>query len=79
MPMLTRRRSPDAKEDCWQIFYGDVRVGTIAKRIGIPRDQHLWGWTCGFYPGGHPRAGFEAAGRVFLAKRTEADFQSLAR
>jgi hypothetical protein len=65
-------------------------VGTIAKRIGIPRDQHLWGWSCGFYPGSHPgecttctaatfdqvRAGCEAAWRVFLAKRTEADFQA---
>jgi hypothetical protein len=90
MPMLTRRRSPDAHEECWQIFYGDVRVGTIAKRVGIPRDQAPWGWSCGFYPGSHPgecthgtattldqaRAGFEAAWRAFLARRTEADFQA---
>src|ERR1700712_5382586 len=89
MPELNRRRSPDAREECWQIFYGDVRVGTISKRVGIPRDQHLWGWSCGFYPGSHPgectggaaatldqaKADFEAAWRVFLAKRTEADFQ----
>jgi hypothetical protein len=39
MPTLTRRRSPDAPEDSWQVFYGDVRVGTIAKRIGIPPGQ----------------------------------------
>jgi hypothetical protein len=39
MPTLTRRRSPDAKEECWQMFYGDVRVGTIAKRIGIPHES----------------------------------------
>jgi hypothetical protein len=89
MPELTRRRSPDAGEECWQIFYGDVRVGTIAKRVGIPRDQHLWGWSCGFYPGSHPgectggaaatpeqaKADFEKAWAVFLAKRTEANFQ----
>jgi hypothetical protein len=64
-------------------------VGTIAKRVGIPRDQHLWGWSCGFYPGSHPgeciqgaaatldqaRADFEKAWAVFLSKRTEADFQ----
>jgi hypothetical protein len=89
MRTLTRRRSND-HHDCWHVYFGDVRVGTIAQRIGIPRDQHLWGWTCGFYPGSHPgectqgtaatldqaRAGFEAAWRVFLAKRTEADFQA---
>ena len=57
MTTLTRRRSPDAREECWQICYGDVRVGTIAKRIGIPRDQAPWGWTCGFYPGSHPGGG----------------------
>jgi hypothetical protein len=53
MPTLTRRRSND-HHDCWHVYFGDVRVGTIAQRIGIPRDQHLWGWTCGFYPGSHP-------------------------
>jgi hypothetical protein len=72
MPTLTRRRSND-HHDCWHVYFGDVRVG-----------------TCGFYPGSHPgectqgtaatldqaRAGFEAAWRVFLAKRTEADFQA---
>jgi hypothetical protein len=87
--MLTRRRSTDAREECWQIFYGDVRVGTIAKRIGIPPGKPAWGWTCGFYPGSHPgectsgvagtfgqaRAGLAAAWRVFLPKRTEADFR----
>jgi hypothetical protein len=89
MPALTRRRSPDAREECWLIFYDDVRVGTIAKRLGIPNDKPRWGWTCSFYPGSHPgectggaaatldeaRASFEAAWRIFLVKRTEADFQ----
>jgi hypothetical protein len=89
MPILTRRPNPE-RHDCWHVYYGDVRVGTIAKRVGIPPDQAPWGWTCGFYPGSHPgectqgmagtldqaRAGFESAWRVFLAKRTEADFQA---
>jgi hypothetical protein len=90
MPALTRRRSTDAPEECWHIYYGDVQVGTIAIRVGIPRDEVPWGWICGFYPGTHPgeqttgtavtfnqaREAFEAAWRVFLANRTEADFQA---
>jgi hypothetical protein len=88
MPQLTRRRSSD-RHDCWHIFYDDVHVGTIARRVGIPPGQAPWGWLCGFYRGSHPgehtggtgetfdqaRERFEAAWRVFLSKRTEADFQ----
>lgn len=90
MPKLTRRRSPDARKDCWHVYFGDVRVGTIAIRSGIPHDQDPWGWSCGFYPGSHPRehqsgtaesfdqarADFEAAWQKFLANRAEADFQA---
>src|SRR6202790_2200065 len=90
MPTLTRRRSPDAREECWHVFYGDVRVGTITIRSGNPHDTDPWQWDCGFYPGSHPRehqsgtaatfdqarAEFEDAWRVFLSKRTEADFQA---
>jgi len=36
--MLMRRRAPNAREECWHIHYGDVRVGTIAKRVGNPFD-----------------------------------------
>jgi len=79
MPELTRRRSTDAREDCWHVYYGDVHAGTIAIRSGSPYDEDPWEWTCGFYPGSHPgehqngtaatfdeaRADFEAAWRVF--------------
>src|ERR1700682_1839372 len=54
MPALTRRRSTDAREECWHIYYGDVHAGTIAIRTGIPHDEDPWGWSCGFYPGSHP-------------------------
>jgi hypothetical protein len=88
MPALTRRRSPDAPQETWLVYHGDVRVGSIAIRSGNPADTDPWGWSCGFYPGSHPRehqsgtaatfdqarAGFEAAWRVFLSNRTEADF-----
>jgi hypothetical protein len=31
---LTRRRSPDARQETWLIHYGDVRVGTILITFG---------------------------------------------
>ena len=90
MPELTRRRSTDAREECWHIYYGDVHAGTIAIRSGNPHDEDPWEWHCGFYPGSHPgehqsgtaatfdqaRSDFEAAWEVFLANRTQADFRA---
>ena len=87
---LTRRRSIDAREECWHVYYGDVLAGTIPIRSGNPHDEDPWEWHCGFYPGCHPGehqngtaasfeeagADFEEAWQVFLAKRTEADFQA---
>ena len=35
MPEFTRRRSSDAPDEYWHVFYDDVRVGTIAIRTGI--------------------------------------------
>ena len=90
MPVLTRRRDHDGREECWLIYFGDVHVGTIAVRSGIPHDQAPWGWRCGFYPGSEPGectsgtaatfdqalADFAQAWQVFSAKRTSADFQA---
>jgi hypothetical protein len=53
MPALTRRRYPE-RRDCWHVYYGDVKVGTIAVRSGIPHDEDPWEWVCGFYPGCGP-------------------------
>jgi hypothetical protein len=89
MPELTRRRSPDAPEECWHVYWGDIRAGTIQIRSGIPFDEDPWGWSCGFFPGSHPgehedgtaatfeqaRVDFDDAWQRFLSKRTEADFQ----
>jgi hypothetical protein len=55
MPELTRRRSADAREECWHVFYDDVRVGSIAIRAGNPDGTDPWQWHCGFYPGSHPK------------------------
>jgi hypothetical protein len=89
MPELTRRRYQE-REKCWHVYYGNVHVGTISERTGNPFDTEPWEWRCGFYPGSRPgectsgitetfeeaRAGFEAAWRLFLSNRTEADFQA---
>src|SRR5712672_2263516 len=90
MPELTRRRSTDAREECWHIYYGDVHAGTIAIRSGNPHDEDPWEWHCGFYPGSHPgehqsgtaatfdqaRSDFGGAWGVVLANRTQADFRA---
>jgi len=88
MPYLTRRHYPE-RPDCWQAFYGDVQVGTIARRAGVPVDVDQWEWGCGFYPGmepgqslngtaayfGQARNCFELAWQRILATLTEANFQ----
>jgi hypothetical protein len=53
MPDLTRRRYRE-RQDCWHVYYGDVHVGTIARRVGIRPSGRAWGWICGFYPGSEP-------------------------
>ena len=89
MPKLTRRRYPEARDECWHVYYGDVHAGTLAIRSGNPHDTEPWECRCGFYPGYRPgecrsgtadsfeeaRTEFEAAWKVFLSNRTEADFQ----
>ena len=74
MPKLSRRRSNDSPQESWRIFYGDVPVGWIGIRSGVPSNANQWGWKCGFYPGmepGQDRDGstptFEQARRRFLS------------
>ena len=87
-PELTHRRDPDAQQETWLIYYGDVRVGVIVKRVGNPDSLPGWQWSCGFCPGSNlaertsrlaesfdqARRAFEAAWRIFLVKRTEVNF-----
>ena len=89
MPELTRHRYPE-RHYCWHVYFGDVCVGTIARRTGCPVDVDQWSWQCGFYPGSNPgeyldgtaasfdqaRADFEKVWRAFSAKRTPADYQA---
>jgi hypothetical protein len=86
MTALTRRRDPQAREESWQVFYGDVRAGRISKRTGNPFGTDSWEWSCGFYPGkqtngtaatfDRARADFLRAWPPFLAARTPADFDT---
>jgi len=54
MPELTRRRSAEAREECWHVYYDDAHVGSIAIRSGNPESTDPWQWHCGFYPGSRP-------------------------
>ena len=89
MPTLTRRREPGSHQECWHIYCGDTRVGTITERAGVPVDVDQWGWTIGFYPVDHgpgqrvgdtaetfeqARAAFAEAWQGYLPRCTEADF-----
>jgi hypothetical protein len=88
MPTLTRRRYPE-RTDCGHVYYGDVHVGTIAARWGIPPGEDPWGWSCGFYPGTQPhqdsagtaatldlaRIDFETVWQALLPTLTDADFE----
>ncbi|WP_441256427.1 hypothetical protein AB7Z32_23660 [Bradyrhizobium sp. 482_C4_N1_1] len=74
MPPLTRRSDNDPHRQGWLIYFGDVRIGHIGRRAGVPVHADQWGWSCGFYPGMGPgvqRAGvastFEAARETFEA------------
>jgi len=89
MPSLIRSRDPLVDQETWRIYYGDVLAGTIAQCVGNPGAAPMWQWRCGFDPGSRPgectggtaasfdqaRADFEAAWRIFLANRTQADFE----
>jgi hypothetical protein len=90
MHALTRRRSQEAHQESWRIYYGDVDVGWIGVRTGVPIDVDRWGWRCGFYPGVEPkrhqggtarsfkaaRRGFRAAWQALLPTLTEADLDT---
>jgi hypothetical protein len=90
---LTRRRSVKNRQECWPVFYGDVQVGTIARRTGNPHDTDPWEWLCGFYPGCDPgqaadgcaetfeeaKAQFEEVWNRLRPTRTEAHFEMFRR
>ena len=40
IPELTRRRYPEARDECWHVYYGDIYAGTLAIRAGNPQATH---------------------------------------
>jgi hypothetical protein len=76
---LTRRRSDNPHRVTWHVYFGDVHVGTIGERAGVPVDRDQWQWSCGFYPGLHPRKHRSGTGATFDEARTgfEADWDHL--
>ena len=38
MPTLSRRRSDNPHQITWHVHYGDLHVGTIGERAGVPVD-----------------------------------------
>jgi hypothetical protein len=93
MPALTRRRDPEARQESWRVFYGDVQVGTIGLRSGVPMHAEPWHWSCRFYPVSHrglredgiapafstARSDFESAWSRLLPKITDADLSEYRR
>jgi hypothetical protein len=89
MLALTRRRDPDSHDETWLIDYGDIHVGTIRMRTGVPADVDQWDWFIGFYPISHgglrasgtaksfdmARGAFEIAWRWLLTQITQSDFE----
>ena len=85
MPALIRRRSDHPHQVTWRVDFGDVHVGTIDERAGVPVDVDQWRWSFGFYPGLHlgqyrygtgatfdeARASFEADWKTLLPEKPE--------
>jgi hypothetical protein len=69
MPTLTRRRSDNDHSENWSVYYGDVRVGWIGQRAGVPIDVDQWGWSLGFYPGLEPGQHRDGSAQTFELAR----------
>ena len=74
MPTLTRRRNNDPHRESWSIYYDDVRIGTIARRAGVPVEVDQLGWSLGFYPGLEP--GQRRSGSTATFDQARAHFEA---
>jgi hypothetical protein len=53
----------------WHVYFGDVRVGAIGERAGVPVNREQWQWSCGFYPGLHPGKHLDGTAATFEEAR----------
>lgn len=47
------------------MYFGDVRIGHIGTRAGVPTTADQWGWSLGFYPGTDVGEGAQGTGSTF--------------
>ncbi|MGR4927249.1 hypothetical protein ACIPUD_10630 [Bradyrhizobium sp. CAR08] len=89
-PALTRKPHQDPQRPGWDVYFGDVHIGHIGERAGVPKDiDQQWDWSLSFYPGagaGQDKGGigvsfeecrmaFERAWQNLKPKITEADYE----
>ncbi|OKO87559.1 hypothetical protein AC629_13460 [Bradyrhizobium sp. NAS80.1] len=68
-PPLTRKLHDNPHLKGWDVYFGDVRIGHIGQRAGVPVNVEQWGWSCGFYPGMEPGAKRSGTAGTFEAAR----------
>lgn len=68
---LSRRPHNNPHQVGWDVYFGDVRIGHIGTRAGVPTDAYQWEWTIGFYPGTDVGVGSHGTGSSFEACRSD--------
>jgi hypothetical protein len=68
---LTRRPDKGPSRQGWFIYFGDVCIGHIGMRSGVPVSEPQWGWTCGFSPGCDPGQQTHGTGETFEGARAQ--------
>jgi hypothetical protein len=61
----------EVHQECWRVFYGDVCVGTIGLRAGVPTDVDQWSWSCGYFPLSHRGRRAEGTAMTFAQARAD--------
>lgn len=68
---LSRRPDKGRNRQGWFIYFGDVCIGHIAMRSGVPVSEPQWGRTCGFCPGCDPGQQTHGTGETFEEARAQ--------
>ncbi|SHN86774.1 hypothetical protein [Bradyrhizobium erythrophlei] len=73
MPALTRRRSDNPHQVTWHVYWGDVHVGTIGERAGVPVDvdppSSMMRCACGIRFDSHtPAESYDHSAHIYAAQ-----------